>query len=143
MRPEGFGNLIKIIHHGVNVVLQINLYVYMLYYISYIGFNFTAINNAIQESHRIIIFWHSLNITISIFVRYEVFTAVTMKNGVFLDDAPCGSCTKRRFLQEPRGVTSQKTPFLIIIFFTVQFSQSENIMILISVQFLILHEVTL
>jgi hypothetical protein len=25
-------------------------------------------------------------------VRFEVFTAVTMKNGVFWDITPCGSC---------------------------------------------------
>jgi hypothetical protein len=25
-------------------------------------------------------------------VRFEVFTAVTMKNGVFWDVPPCGSC---------------------------------------------------
>jgi hypothetical protein len=25
-------------------------------------------------------------------VRFEVFTAVTMKNGVFCDVTPCGSC---------------------------------------------------
>jgi hypothetical protein len=31
------------------------------------------------------------------FVRFEVFTAVTMKNGVFLDVTPCGSCKNRRF----------------------------------------------
>jgi hypothetical protein len=30
-------------------------------------------------------------------VRYEVFTAVTMKNGVFWDVTPCGSCKNRRF----------------------------------------------
>jgi hypothetical protein len=30
-------------------------------------------------------------------VRYEVFTAVTMKNGVFWDVMPCGSCKNRRF----------------------------------------------
>jgi hypothetical protein len=30
-------------------------------------------------------------------VRLEVFTAVTMKNGVFWDVTPCGSCTNRRF----------------------------------------------
>jgi hypothetical protein len=35
--------------------------------------------------------------------RFEVFTAVTMKNGVFWDVTPC--------LQESHGVTSQKTPF--------------------------------
>jgi hypothetical protein len=27
-----------------------------------------------------------------IYVRFEVFTAVTMKNGVFWDVTPCGSC---------------------------------------------------
>jgi hypothetical protein len=43
-------------------------------------------------------------------VRFEVFTAVTMKNGVFWDVTPCGSCKTRR---EPHGVTSQKTPFFI------------------------------
>jgi hypothetical protein len=31
------------------------------------------------------------------YVRLEVFTAVTMKNGVFWDDTPCGSCKNRRF----------------------------------------------
>jgi hypothetical protein len=30
-------------------------------------------------------------------VRFEVFTAVTMKNGVFWDVMPCGSCKNRRF----------------------------------------------
>jgi hypothetical protein len=72
-------------------------------------------------------------------VRFEVFTAVTMKNGVFCDVtlwyffAACRllvtasvvpnspilvtlmmealSSSKRRFLQEPHGVTSQKTTF--------------------------------
>jgi hypothetical protein len=29
--------------------------------------------------------------------RFEVFTAVTMKNGVFRDVTPCGSCKNRRF----------------------------------------------
>jgi hypothetical protein len=52
-----------------------------------------------------------------------------MKNGVFWDVTPCGSCKNRRFggtwrllhhgdkksrfLQEPHGVTSQKAPFFI------------------------------
>jgi hypothetical protein len=36
------------------------------------------------------------------FVRFEVFTAVTMKNGVFWVVTPC---------EEPHGVTTQKTPF--------------------------------
>jgi hypothetical protein len=30
-------------------------------------------------------------------VRFEVFTAVTMKNCVFWDVTPCGSCKNRRF----------------------------------------------
>jgi hypothetical protein len=30
-------------------------------------------------------------------VRFEVSTAVTMKNGVFWDVMPCGSCKNRRF----------------------------------------------
>jgi hypothetical protein len=31
------------------------------------------------------------------YVRIEVFTAVTMKNGVFWDVTPCGSSKKRSF----------------------------------------------
>jgi hypothetical protein len=31
------------------------------------------------------------------FVRFEVFTAVTRKNGVFWVVTPCGSCKNRRF----------------------------------------------
>jgi hypothetical protein len=31
------------------------------------------------------------------FVRFEVFTAVTIKNGVFLDVTPCGCPKNRRF----------------------------------------------
>jgi hypothetical protein len=30
-------------------------------------------------------------------IRFEVFTAVTMKNGVFWTVMPCGSCKNRRF----------------------------------------------
>jgi hypothetical protein len=30
-------------------------------------------------------------------VRLEVFTVVTMKNGIFWDVTPCGSCKNRRF----------------------------------------------
>jgi hypothetical protein len=30
-------------------------------------------------------------------VRFEVFTAVAMKNGVFWDVTPCGFCMNRRF----------------------------------------------
>jgi hypothetical protein len=30
-------------------------------------------------------------------VRFEIFTAVTMKTAVFLDVTPCGSCKDQRF----------------------------------------------
>jgi hypothetical protein len=33
------------------------------------------------------------------YVRFEVFTAVTMKNGVFWDAPPCGSCKNRRLME--------------------------------------------
>jgi hypothetical protein len=32
-----------------------------------------------------------------LFVRFEVFTAVTTTNGVFWNVTPCGSCKNRRF----------------------------------------------
>jgi hypothetical protein len=41
-------------------------------------------------------------------VRFKVFTAVTMQNGVFWDVIVP---PKRRFLQEPHNVTSQETAF--------------------------------
>jgi hypothetical protein len=84
------------------------------------------------------------------YVRFEVFTAVTMKNGVFWDVTPCDSCKnrrfegtflsswwrrrqvppKRRFLQEPHGVTSQNTPLfrylqarqVALLFNSIQFT---------------------
>jgi hypothetical protein len=43
-------------------------------------------------------------------VRFEVFKAVTMKNGVFLDVTPSVSCKNRRC---EACVTSQKTLFFI------------------------------
>jgi hypothetical protein len=33
----------------------------------------------------------------TLYVRFEVFTAVTMKNGVCWDVTLCGSCKNRRF----------------------------------------------
>jgi hypothetical protein len=30
-------------------------------------------------------------------IRFEVFTAVTVKNAVFWDVTPCGSCKSRHF----------------------------------------------
>jgi hypothetical protein len=41
-------------------------------------------------------------VEIAVVVRFEIFTVVTMKNVVF-------------FLQEPHGITSQKTPFFIAV----------------------------
>jgi hypothetical protein len=34
---------------------------------------------------------------LKIHIRFEVFTAVFMKNAVFWDVIPCGSCKNRRF----------------------------------------------
>jgi hypothetical protein len=43
----------------------------------------------------LILFLISVGENDSIVVRFEVFTAVTMKNGVFWDVMPCGSCKNR------------------------------------------------
>jgi hypothetical protein len=32
-----------------------------------------------------------------VYIRFEVFMAVTMKNSVFWDVIPCGSCKNQRF----------------------------------------------
>jgi hypothetical protein len=49
-------------------------------------------------SRKILTHWGNLLFqTIKQRVRFEVFTAVTMKNGVFWDDALCGSCKNQRF----------------------------------------------
>jgi hypothetical protein len=49
---------------------------------------------------------HNLqNIVSRKFVRFEVFTAMTMKNDVFWVVTPCGSS---------HGVTTQKTPFFTV-----------------------------
>jgi hypothetical protein len=37
------------------------------------------------------------NTNLQIVVRFEVFTAVTMKNSVFWDVTPCGSFKNKRF----------------------------------------------
>jgi hypothetical protein len=47
-----------------------------------------------QELHKL---YSSRSILRIISVRFEVFTAVTMKNGVLFDVTPCGSCKNRRF----------------------------------------------
>jgi hypothetical protein len=41
-----------------------------------------------------------------VFVRFEVFTVVTMKNGVFWDVTPCGSCKNC-------GISSQRASVVI------------------------------
>jgi hypothetical protein len=46
---------------------------------------------------KINIFLHANLKLVERYVRFEVFTAVTMKNGVFWDVMPCGSCKNRRF----------------------------------------------
>jgi hypothetical protein len=47
------------------------------------------------------------NMNLKIYVRFEVFRAVTMKNGVFWDVTPCGSCKNRRF-GGTFGISSQR-----------------------------------
>jgi hypothetical protein len=37
------------------------------------------------------------NANVGSYVRFEVFTAVAMKNGVFWNITPCGSCRHRHF----------------------------------------------
>jgi hypothetical protein len=50
-------------------------------------------------------------------IRFEVFTAVTVKNGVFWDVMLCGSCKNRCYVgSEPHGVTLQKTPFFNFLY---------------------------
>jgi hypothetical protein len=39
----------------------------------------------------------TVTVTCSSCIRFKVFTAVTMKNGVFWVVTPCGSCKDRRF----------------------------------------------
>jgi hypothetical protein len=41
--------------------------------------------------------WKALVSAVRNYVRFEVFMAVTMKNGVFWDVTPCGSCKNQRF----------------------------------------------
>jgi hypothetical protein len=55
--------------------------------------------------------WRPVNINN---IRFEVFTAVTMKNGVFWVVTPCGSCKNRRFggtwrLLHQVSISSQST----------------------------------
>jgi hypothetical protein len=38
-----------------------------------------------------------LSVNFNVYVRSEVFTAVTMKNAIFWDVAPCRSCVNRCF----------------------------------------------
>jgi hypothetical protein len=51
----------------------------------------------VTEAHKTIVISLSTRINNINLVRFEVFTAVTMKNGVFWDVTPCGSCKNRRF----------------------------------------------
>jgi hypothetical protein len=50
--------------------------------------------NSLDRVQFHIIYTTKINIKV---VRFGVFTAVTMKNGVFWDVMPCGSCKNRRF----------------------------------------------
>jgi hypothetical protein len=71
-----------------------------------------SIPSATTFSEKLSLEWSPLNL---------VRIIEELKNGVFWDVTPCGSCKnrrfggpKRRYLHEPHGVTSQKTPFFIV-----------------------------
>jgi hypothetical protein len=46
-------------------------------------------SSSIQNRRNCISFFENTSVS---YVRSEVFTVVTMKNGVFWDVTPCGSC---------------------------------------------------
>jgi hypothetical protein len=60
-------------------------------------------------------------LNINMLVGYEVSTAVTMKNALFWDVTPCGSCKNRRFGGTQRlhhqGDKNRLTLFLVHPFF--------------------------
>jgi hypothetical protein len=47
-------------------------------------------------------------------IALNVVDWIGLKNGVFWVVTPCGSCKNHTPLQEPHGVTTQKTPFFIV-----------------------------
>jgi hypothetical protein len=53
--------------------------------------------NRICSSNQSNTRYEAVGSKVTAFVRFEIFTAVTMKNGVFWDVMPCGSCKNRRF----------------------------------------------
>jgi hypothetical protein len=65
---------------------MLNKVVYIVNKLALKDFLFWGINNLFIPHRK-----HYLS------VRVEVFTAVTMKNGVFWDVTLCGSCKNRRF----------------------------------------------
>jgi hypothetical protein len=68
-------------------------------------------------------------------VRFEVFTAVTMKNGVFWDVTPCGSCKNWRF-QKNRWTRNNassanvvpSSPILVILMKEAQTSSEKSVL---------------
>jgi hypothetical protein len=57
------------------------------------------LNVTLQNLQRLLLGFvaKTLNRVLALVVRLEVFTEVTMKNGIFRDVTPCGSCKNRRF----------------------------------------------
>jgi hypothetical protein len=48
---------------------------------------------------------------IEFYVRFEVFTTVTVKNAIFWDVAPCRFCVNQHIGEDLHRATSQKTAF--------------------------------
>jgi hypothetical protein len=46
----------------------------------------------IHNSNCVVTSWNSTTAPYLVYVRFEVFTAVTLMNVIFLDVTPCGSC---------------------------------------------------
>jgi hypothetical protein len=80
----------KIIRVVETFVTSISSYVSCPNFILYISSTF--INFLLQLR-----FWPSSLVKLIIYVGFEVITAVTVKNAVFWDAAPCKSCKNRRF----------------------------------------------
>jgi hypothetical protein len=58
-------------------------------------------------------------------VEFEVFMAATMKNAIFWDVAPCGSCENPTGAKY--GLTSQMTAFFLFMLLQHRLNQVRNL----------------